>query len=183
MVYRFTILSDESDDFLRVIEINAEATFFELHEAILKSANYSRDQITSFFLCTDGWEREQEVTLMEMDVASEYDNLVMDSTILEDYVTDEGQRMQYVFDIMFDRALFIELTEIITGKTLEKAVCVEKTGKAPEQILTEEPQVVVGKTLLDDDFYGADDFDMDELDAEGFGDVDFDDGGFENRGY
>ena len=183
MVYRFTILSDESDDFLRVIEINAEASFFELHEAILKSANYSHDQITSFFLCTDGWEREQEVTLMEMDVASEYDNLVMDSTILEDYVTDEGQRMQYVFDIMFDRALFIELTEIITGKTLEKAVCVEKIGKAPEQMLTEEPQVVVGKTLLDDDFYGDDDFDMDELDAEGFGDVDFDDGGFENRGF
>jgi hypothetical protein len=183
MVYQFTILSDESDDFLRVIEINAEAVFFELHEAILKSANYSHDQITSFFLCTDGWEREQEVTLMEMDVASEYDNLVMDSTVLEDYITDEGQRLQYVFDMMFDRAFFIELTEIITGKTLEKAVCVEKTGKAPEQMITEEQQTVASKSILDDDFYGDDDFDMDELDAEGFGDVDFDDGGFENRGF
>ena len=183
MVYQFTLLSDESDIFLRVIEINADATFFSLHEAILKSVNYSPDQLTSFFLCADNWEREQEITLMEMDVASEYDNLVMDSTILEDYITDEGQRLQYVFDMMFERAFFIELREIITGKSLDKAVCVLKEGDAPEQVLAEEPQVVVGKTLLDDDFYGDDDFDMDELDAEGFGDVNFDEGGFENRGF
>ena len=183
MVYQFTILSDENDDFLRIINISAEDTFFELHEAILKSVNYSQDQITSFFLCSNGWEREQEITLMEMDVASEYDNLVMDSTILEDYITDEGQRLQYVFDMMFDRAFFIELTEIITGKTLPEAVCVKKIGDAPEQILTEEQQVIVTKTILDDDFYGDDDFDMDELDAEGFGDVNFDEGGFEERGF
>jgi len=183
MVYQFTVLSDENDIFLRVLSINAEATFFDLHELILKSVDYSQDQLASFFLCADNWEREQEITLMEMDVASEYDNLVMDSTILEDYITDEGQRLQYVFDLMYDRAFFIELTEVITGKTLEKAICVKKVGDAPEQILTEEPQIVVGKTLLDDDFYGDNDFDMDELDAEGFGDVNFDEGGFENRGF
>jgi hypothetical protein len=181
MVYKFTILSDESDIFLRVINIGAEATFFQLHEAILNSVNYSKDQITSFFLCSDDWEREQEITLMEMDVASEYDNLVMDSTVLEDYLTEEKQKLQYVFDMMFDRAFFIELTEIITGKTADKAVCVEKIGDAPEQMITEEQQIVSTKILLDDDFYGDDDYDMDELDDEGFSDVNFDEGGFESR--
>ena len=41
MIYRFTIISDEVDDFVREIQIDPEATFFDLHEAILKAANYT----------------------------------------------------------------------------------------------------------------------------------------------
>lgn len=40
---------------------------FELHEAILKSVDYKADQMTSFFICDDDWEKEKEVTLEEMD--------------------------------------------------------------------------------------------------------------------
>ena len=47
MIYRFTIISDEVDDFVREIQIDPEATFFDLHEAILKAANYTNDQMTS----------------------------------------------------------------------------------------------------------------------------------------
>jgi len=181
MVYKFTILSDENDDFLRVIKIDSEATFHNLHEAILNSVNYTTDLLTSFFLCSDNWEREQEVTLMEMDTDSEYDNLVMNSTILEDYITDEKQKLQYVFDIISDRAFFLELSEIITGKKLDKAICSEKEGNAPEQMFIDDNQPIAAKTLLDDSFYGDEDFDIDELDEEGFGDVNFDEGGFEDN--
>lgn len=178
MVYKFTILSDEVDDFLRIIEIDAEATFFDLHEAILNAVNYSKDQITSFFLCSDDWEREQEITLMEMDTDSEYDNLVMDETILEDCITDEKQKLQYVFDMISDRAFFIELSDIITGKDLDKAACTKKEGKAPEQLFMDDNQPIVTKAILDDSFYGDEDFDIAELDDEGFGDIDFDEGAF-----
>ena len=64
MVYRFTIISDEVDDFIREIQIDSEATFFELHEAILKAAKYNDDQLTSFFTCDEDWEKEQEITLL-----------------------------------------------------------------------------------------------------------------------
>lgn len=183
MVYKFTLLSDENDDFLRVIKIDSEATFFDLHEAILNSVNYTKDLLTSFFICSDDWEREQEITLMEMDTDSEYDNLVMDDTVLEDQISDEKQKLQYVFDMISDRAFFIELTEIITGKNLEKAVCSEKEGDAPEQMLVDDNQPIAAKALLDDSFYGDEDFNIDELDEEGFGDVSFDEGGFEDAGF
>ncbi len=183
MVYKFTLLSDEVDDFLRIIKIDSEASFFDLHEAIIDAVNYSRDQLTSFFLCSDDWEREQEVTLVEMDTDSEYDNLVMDSTILEDYLTDEKQKLQYVFDIIADRVFFIELSEIITGKNLEKPICTEKEGEAPEQLLLNDDQPNITKALLDEDFYGDEDFDIAELDEEGFGDVSFEEGGFEDPGF
>ena len=46
MIYRFTIISDEVDDFIREIKIDSEATFFDLHEAILKAAGYKDDQLS-----------------------------------------------------------------------------------------------------------------------------------------
>ena len=64
MIYRFTIISDEVDDFVREIQIDPEATFFDLHEAILKAANYTNDQMTSFFICDDDWEKEKEENLV-----------------------------------------------------------------------------------------------------------------------
>lgn len=175
MVYKFTILSDEVDNFVRVIDIDAEARFIELHNAILDSVNYSKDQMTSFFICSDDWEKGQEVTLVEMESSSEYDNLVMDKTALEELISDEGQKLIYVFDMMSDRVFFIELTEIIPMKDQPKAICVKSEGEPPVQIMAEDTLNVVSKGSLDENFYGDEDFDMDELDEEGFGEMNFDD--------
>lgn len=49
MIYRFTLISDEADDFIREIQIDPEATFYDFHEAILKSVGYANDQ-NDFFL-------------------------------------------------------------------------------------------------------------------------------------
>lgn len=48
MIYRFTLISDEVDDFVREIQIDPEATFYDFHEAIVKSVGYTNDQMTSF---------------------------------------------------------------------------------------------------------------------------------------
>ena len=66
MVYKFRIISDEVDDFLREIKIDAEASFFDFHEAILKSTGYKDDQMTSFFICDDDWEKEIETDLKDL---------------------------------------------------------------------------------------------------------------------
>ena len=62
MIYRFTLISDEVDDFVREIQIDPEATFYDFHEAIVKSVGYTNDQMTSFFICDDDWEKEKEIT-------------------------------------------------------------------------------------------------------------------------
>ena len=120
MVYRFTIISDEVDDFIREIQIDSEATFFELHEAILKAAKYNDDQMTSFFTCDDDWEKEQEITLEDMGTSSDEDCYIMRETRLSELLEDEKQRMLYVFDPLAERVFFIELSEIIYGKDIEK---------------------------------------------------------------
>ena len=116
MIYRFTLISDESDDFVREIQIDPEATFYDFHKAILQSVGYTDDQMTSFFICDEDWEKEKEVTLEEMDDNSEIDSWVMKETRIDELVEDEKQKLLYVFDYMTERCFFIELSEIITGK-------------------------------------------------------------------
>ena len=115
MVYKFRIISDEVDDFLREIKIDSEASFYDLHEAILKCTGYKDDQMTSFFICDEDWEKETEITLEDMgNGSSEEDTYVMKDTHLSELLEDEKQKLIYVFDPLAERVFFIELSEIIT---------------------------------------------------------------------
>ncbi len=169
MVYRFTIVSDEVDEFFREIKIDAEETFFEFHKTILKSCGYADNQMTSFFLCNDGWEKEQEVTLEDMGTSSDVDCYLMRDTALNELIEDERQRLLYVFDPLADRVFFIELSEISYGKDLSKPVCSRKAGAAPKQAIDfDEVLKTSGAIDLDENFFGDQEFDIDELDIEGF---------------
>ncbi|MGN0037379.1 MAG: hypothetical protein ACI36X_09250 [Bacteroidaceae bacterium] len=169
MVYRFTLISDEVDDFLREIKIDSEATFFDLHKAILSSVGYPDDQMTSFFICDDDWEKEKEITLEDMGSSSDEDTWIMRETPLSELLEDEKQKMLYVFDPLTERVFFIELSEIITGKSLDKAVCSKKHGNPPAQTMDfDEMAINTATGDLDENFYGDQDFDIDELDQDGF---------------
>ncbi len=172
MIYRFTIISDEVDDFLREIQIDPEATFYDFHKIILQSVGYADDQMTSFFTCYDDWEKDKEITLEEMDTNPEMDSWVMKDTQLNELIEDEKQKLIYIFDYMTERCFFIELSEIITGKEIDGAKCTKKKGDAPKQSVDfEEMAVASGSLDLDENFYGDQDFDLEDFDAEGF-DVD-----------
>ncbi len=169
MVYKFRLISDEVEDFLREICIDAEATFFDLHKAILESTGYKNDQMTSFFTCGDNWEKEKEVTLEDMGG----DALLMEETPLEELLEDEKQRLIYVFDPLAERVFFMELSKIITGKDLETAECTKSVGEPPAQTIDFEEQFAqMNKSQqsmdLDDDLYGDHGYNEDEIDPEGY---------------
>ena len=170
MVYKFRILSDEVDNFSREIAISSEASFLDLHNAILESVDYSKNQMTSFFICNNEWEKETEVTLIEMDNSPEMDSWIMENTKLNELIEDEGQKLLYIFDYLSERSFFIEVYQFVTGKNLTNAKCLVSEGDAPPQT-TELEDITIDtstKLNLDENFYGDQDFDINELDAEGF---------------
>lgn len=171
MIYRFTIISDEADDFLREIQIDPDATFYDFHKAILESVGYSDDQMTSFFICDDYWEKEKEITLEEMDDNPEMDSWVMKDTAINELVEEEKQKLLYIFDYMTERCFFIELSEIITGKHMKGAKCTRKQGEAPKQTMDFdefEAKNNASALDLDENFYGDQGYNDDEFDQEGF---------------
>lgn len=173
MVFRFLLLSDEVEDFKREIQIDADATFFDLHKAIIESVGYKEGEMSSFFICSDDWEKEQEITLVEMDTSPDEDSYTMEATILNDVLEDEKQKLMYVFDYLTERAFFMELREIITGTDLEKPVCTKSAGNPPAQFVDFDAVTTTASSLdTGENFYGDEGYDLDELDAEGFDGLD-----------
>lgn len=104
MIYNFRIVSDEVDNFKREIQIDSDATFLEFRNAICDSVGYDKNQMSSFFMCDDGWEREREITLEDMGSDSSEDVYLMEDTPLSDFIEDDGQRLVWVFDYLTDRS-------------------------------------------------------------------------------
>ena len=86
MIYNFRIVSDEVDNFKREIQIDADATFLDLRNAICDSVGYDKTQFSSFFMCDEGWEREQEICLEDMGSDSSQDVYLMEDTPLSDFI-------------------------------------------------------------------------------------------------
>lgn len=173
MIFKFHILSDEVINFKREIKIDADATFLDLYGIITDSTGYSDKEMASFFITDEKWRKKQEITLVEMDTDPDVDSLIMEECVLNDYLEDEKDRLKYVFDYLNERALYMELSEIIPGKNLKNPICTLSEGEAPQQIITvdeEKPE----KTSEDfgELFYGDESFDLDELDKEGFDGLD-----------
>ena len=172
MIFNFRLVSDEVDNFKREIKIDADYTFLDLKNAICDAVGYDKNQLCSFFLCDDGWEKETEITLEDMGTSSDEDVFLM-----------EDQRLIFMFDYMTERSFFIEMKEMITGKKLKDPLCTLAIGKAPVQIMdikefeTKIDAKIAAASVedLDEEFYGADEFNEDEFEAEGFEEMTFED--------
>ena len=173
MVYRLLMLSDENDFFKREIQIDSEATFLELNDFILDSLGYAHDELTTFHLCDEDWQKEQEVTMMDMGMSSDEDSYLMSETALEDLLDQKGQHLFFVFDMLSERGFFIELVEMIPGKSLDKPIITHAEGKAPQQLASID--VAASRSVApasgevwDEDGLEEDSIDEGEIDLEGF---------------
>ncbi len=185
MIFNFRLVSDEVDNFKREIKIDADATFLDFKNAICDSVGYDKNEMCSFFLCDSGWEKEREITLEDMGTDSDQDAYLMDECVLSDYIDDEGQKLLFVFDYMSDRAFFIEMKDMITGKSLKDPLCTLSLGQAPAQqvdLLSYEAELDAKAkkskaTTLDDfnDEFDESGYNPDEFDPDGFGELTFDD--------
>lgn len=180
MLYRIKFISDETDGFVREIKIDSEATFLDLNKVILQSCDYPDDQMTSFYVCDEEWQRGQQITREDMGVGdADEDIYVMDSTRLSEFIDDEDQHLEFVYDPFADRCFYLDVLELIPGENLKDPVVVRSKGEAPRQIndLDLDMAAPAGKKGAaaasddyDDDAYlnEGPSFNDDEIDLEGF---------------
>ncbi len=171
MTQKLTLFSQEVEDFVLEIKIDADATFRELHDLILDACKYTDMQNHTFLICDEDWRVRNFVRQTDPnDVSSEEDLFLMADTPVSDFLEDEGQRLAYIFDPAGKRFFLMELTENIFGEPQPKPEVSRRHGIAPAQHLKAEQDTDAPETISEhaEEFRGSEDVDESELDLEGF---------------
>lgn len=119
-VYKFRVLTDEKDDFIRDLELTEDQTFYDFHLAILQTTSLAGSELSSFFICDQDWFKQSEIMLLDMagprgespngGVMQQY---VMEDSCIDDFMTDSKQRILYEYDFLNPKTFFIELIDVI----------------------------------------------------------------------
>ncbi len=157
MIYKFRMISGDERAFLREYEICSDSTFLDFHKFIQDDLNFDANQLASFFLTDEQWNKGLELTLIDMENDAGPAAIPMDSVKIRELLKNKKDRLLYVFDIFSDRCFFIELANIIEQKENEQYPnCTASVGVAPEQVIVED-------ITIEDIAAAADDDDFDEI--------------------
>lgn len=103
------MLSDENDNFVRDFEVSHEMNLLELHSFIIASIDYD-DCMASFYTADEQWQPLQEFSLMDLgEERFEGAPVAMEKVSLAELVVSECNRLIYQFDMIADRAFYIEV--------------------------------------------------------------------------
>jgi hypothetical protein len=132
MVYKFVVLSDEDESFVREFEFLDSHTLLDFHNLLQEELEFDKSQMASFFMATDNWEKEEEFTLFDMGTGSS----TMEVAVLEDIIFRKNQKLLYIFDFFNERSLFVEYTgELKEIEGREYPSCINSKGIPPKQVV------------------------------------------------
>jgi len=133
MVFKFRIISDRIEDFALHVEANAKNSFFELHEVIQDTCNFDPSELATFFIADEEWDRGVEIAMFADKYSKQHPTLMMKDTVLGDYLKEKEDKLIYVFDVINQKSLYIELYEIVMEKKLNTPIVTNSRGMAPVQ--------------------------------------------------
>jgi hypothetical protein len=184
MVYRFVVLTDEDETFVREFEFLDSHTLLDFHNTIQEELEFDKSQIASFYMATETWEKEEEFTLFDMGAGSS----TMENAVLEEVIFRKNQKLLYVFDFFNDRALFVEYVgETKEDDNMEYPICTNSKGLPPKQVsfggvarkkynnlvVTDDEDDEIDEEVIDDEIFfdsedeeGLSEFDSAETDEE-----------------
>ncbi len=152
MICIFEISSIEAPDFKRLVHIGSENTFEELHRTIQNTSNFDPSQLASFFITDDHWRRQIEISPLDSGENSTK-VLSMRKSKLNEYISEIGQKLVYVFDFFNERFFYLELKEKLMKTDLKEPFVAYEKGNAPSQFLIDELESPDVELIEPDDSY------------------------------
>ena len=160
--------SDKNEEVFRDILISDTSNFESFYHAIMKSFDFKGDQMASFYVSNEDWDKGHEISLLDMsydDDSIDSPATVMKDAVIKDFLEEPDQRFILVYDFM---KMWIFLVELIGYDRNEP--------EHPEMILA------IGNTpkeesreALDEELLHESDSISDEEEEDDFGFNEFDD--------
>ncbi|MFM8596502.1 MAG: IS1096 element passenger TnpR family protein [Flavobacteriales bacterium] len=168
--FRVLLDSDKNEEVFRDIVIANDADFETFYHAIMEAFAFKGDQMASFYVSNDSWDKGHELSLLDLsydDDAIDEPASVMKQALIQEFIQDPDQRFILVYDFMRMWIFLIELIAYEKGTPAAPMMALA-IGTAP----TEQSRALLDENLFGDEELGnqATDEDDDE-----FGFQDFDD--------
>ncbi|MDR1879173.1 MAG: plasmid pRiA4b ORF-3 family protein [Bacteroidales bacterium] len=173
--YKFRLIFDDVDGFVRDYEILAKQTFKDFHNVIVGSiAGLENKELASFYICDRKWDKQVEITLIDMNDDEENEDdqrvkkkAIMSKTHLRDVIDDPHQRLIYEYDFLNMKTFYIELLKTFNStKGISYPRCTASAGEmlktASVSIENNLEDLLKSNEILDEedekDYYDEDDF-------------------------
>jgi hypothetical protein len=164
-VFKLRVLLDSEGTVFRDIEIKANQTFEELHNTILDAFEFDGNEMASFYLSNDNWDKGKEIPLVDLEDEEDTEGKSMSNTLISDHVSTMNQKLIYVYDFLKMWCFYVEVLGISEENKKEVYPFVSMTfGDAPSEDSREAD--------YSEDFDGLAGFDEDDEDLKKDFDID-----------
>ena len=171
--FRVLLDSENNSEIFRDILINDTDNFESFYKAIVQSFRFNGDQMASFYVSNDNWDKGHEISLMDMtydDDSVDSPSAVMKNAVIKDFLEEPDQKFILVYDFL---RMWIFLIELIgyDKEGPETPEVVLSVGMAPPEdsrSAADHENLFAGEADEDDeDEFGfnefGDDFEDDDL--------------------
>lgn len=130
--FRVLLDSKENTEIFRDIVIPDSASFADLYAISISSFGFKGDQMASFYLSNDEWDKGQEITLEDMSFGEDSTTPIMSKTSVRDFIEAPDQKIILVYDFI---KMWIFLLELVGYEkdTPEKPFVALTVGDAPKE--------------------------------------------------
>lgn len=195
LIYKFKVNFEDQDDFLREIELRADQTFEDFHQAILGNLGLDPGMLASFFICDHRFRKQKEIQLVETtsttqlrkntDTEEGPENMnkaiLMRESELKDFIDDPHQRLLFVYDYASHWTFYIELVKIMhEDKSISYPFFRKTLGGVPRELVPAAKQIAEAGDSADAIY--SDEEEMLPEDLPGFEQIDTEDSFFNDEG-
>lgn len=111
IVFKYRMLSDESDHFVRDFEVYPDMTLTEFHSFVCRALGYEECMV-SIFKSDAEWRPVEEFSQIDMGDDIPDAPRCMDDVRLMEVNNDLHDRLIYTFDMLNDRSYYLELIDM-----------------------------------------------------------------------
>ena len=134
-ILRFRTYWEEDESVYRDVAIRHTQTFYDLHNAILKSYEFDNKHKATFYRSNDSWQRGREISLEKYDKEYPAAPLIMSDTSITSEIKGPNQKFIYEYDFNKNWHFMVELINVDKeeNKKLQYPTCIRTEGIAPSQ--------------------------------------------------
>lgn len=107
----FKIMDERNEEVFREIMLPTSLTFEDFHFALLDAFELDAGEMASFYISDNQWQKNKEITLMDMGMSEEGKGTsLMSDNVLGDVLSGNEDKLLYVYDFLFCKNFKVVLT-------------------------------------------------------------------------